>query len=69
MLSAQWLVNAEVSSTMRALSSAHCTDVTQALHIKDRYQNNERPQALTLLNSPLVFTKNKEKATVVGGLL
>ena len=43
----------EKSSTMGALTSAHCTDV-RLIHIrnKDRYQNNECPRALARLNSP-----------------
>ena len=43
-------VTSESSSTMRALSSARCTYVG----LYTRYQNNERPRALALLNSPLV---------------
>ena len=40
----------EASSTMRALSCAHCLRITN----KDRYQNNKLPRTLALLNSPLV---------------
>ena len=39
---------------MRALSSARCTDARlYTLRIKIGFQNNERPRALALLNSPL----------------
>ena len=41
-------VESEASSAMRALSDAHCLHITN----KDRYQNNERPRTLALLNSP-----------------
>ena len=46
---------AEARSTMRALSGAHSTDVRlNTCTNKDRYQNNERPRTLPLLNSHLV---------------
>ena len=44
------LSNPETSSTMRALSSARCTDV----RLKESYQLTSARRALALLNSPQV---------------
>ena len=58
-------VDPEASSTMRVLMGARCTDVRfYTLRKKNRYQNNERPRTLALLNLPSIcwfsfFLKNK----------